>query len=76
METCIQFCSDIVKERLSSNALSHLIKHGCTTVNLQANAKILNGNTSSPRMKIFKSVSSAVLGLHWAHLQALLGLWT
>jgi len=40
------FCSDIMKEeRLSCNELSQVMKHGCITMNLQANVKAWCGNT-------------------------------
>jgi hypothetical protein len=57
-----------MKERLSCNGLSQVMKHGCTTMNLQANVKAYSGNTSSPRTKEFKRVSSAgnvMLMLFW-----------
>jgi len=42
----MQFCSSIVKkERLSCNGLSQVMKHGCTTMNQQANVKARSENT-------------------------------
>jgi len=42
----INFCSNIMKEeRLSCNGLSQAMKHGCTTVNLEANVKAWGSNT-------------------------------
>jgi hypothetical protein len=50
------FLSNIVKtEELSCNGLSQAMKHGCTTMNLQANVKEWSRN----RTKKFKTVPSA-----------------
>jgi hypothetical protein len=56
------------KERLSCKGLSHMMKHGCTTMNLQATLKHeAETHTSSPTIKEFKSLPSAskVLILFW-----------
>jgi len=42
-------------ERLSCKGM----KHGSTTINLQANVKAWSGNTTTPRTKKFRSVPSA-----------------
>jgi hypothetical protein len=50
------FWSDIMKtERLSCKGM----KHGSTTINLQANVKAWSGNTTTPRTKKFRRVPSA-----------------
>jgi hypothetical protein len=63
------FFSDIVKkERFSCTRLLQALKHGCTSLNLQANIKAWSGNMSLPKTKKFKSVLSAgsvMLTLFW-----------
>jgi len=45
VESAYNFCSNIIKERLSCNGLSQAMKHGYTTMNLLANVKAWSGKT-------------------------------
>jgi hypothetical protein len=40
-----------MKERLFCNGLSQEMKHGCTTMNLQANVKAWTGNSYCPELR-------------------------
>jgi len=65
-----KFCSDM----LSCNPLPQMMKHGCTTMNLQANIKAWRGETSSSRTKKFKKVCLLPALWCWHCFGTLMGL--